>query len=71
MIAFSLLLGARRLLRCMSLDLARLRRADAPCECPLIGVDRKRLADRQNDANDTERTNAFRVAPAVQPRYPR
>jgi hypothetical protein len=30
--------------------LGRLRRADVPCECPLIGVDRKWLADRQNDA---------------------
>jgi hypothetical protein len=36
--------------------LARLRHADVPCECPLIGVDRKWLADRQNDANDPSRT---------------
>ena len=36
--------------------LARLKRADVPCECPLIGVDRKWLADRQNDANDPLRT---------------
>ena len=33
-----------------------LRRADAPSECPLIGVDRKWLADRQTDAIDPERT---------------
>ena len=32
--------------------LARLRRADVPCVCPLIGVNRKWLADGQNDAND-------------------
>ena len=32
--------------------MARLRRADVPCECPLIGVNRKWLADRQNDALD-------------------
>jgi hypothetical protein len=36
--------------------MARLRRADVPCECPLIGVNRKWLADRQNDANDPFRT---------------
>ena len=34
--------------------LGRLRRADVLCECPLIGVDRKSLADRQNDANDPQ-----------------
>jgi hypothetical protein len=28
--------------------------ADVPCECPLIGVDRKWLADRQNDAIEAE-----------------
>jgi hypothetical protein len=39
--------------------LARLRRADAPCEFPLIGVDRKWLADRQNDANDPSETWAL------------
>jgi hypothetical protein len=31
---------------------AHLRRADVPCECRLIGVNRKWFADRQNDAND-------------------
>jgi hypothetical protein len=40
---------------------ARLRRADVPCECPLIGVDRKRLTGRQNDANDPDRTLAHMV----------
>jgi hypothetical protein len=35
-----------------------LRRADVPCECPLIGVDRKWLADRRNDANDPYATSA-------------
>jgi hypothetical protein len=34
---------------------ARLRRADVPCECPLIGVDRKWQADRQSGANDPKR----------------
>ena len=34
-----------------------LRRADAPSECPLIGVDRKWLADRQTDANDPDRSS--------------
>jgi hypothetical protein len=33
-----------------------LRLADLPCEGPLIGVNRKWLADRQNDANDPFRT---------------
>jgi len=32
--------------------LALLRHGDVSCECPLIGVDRKWLTDRQNDAND-------------------
>src|SRR5438034_7954908 len=35
---------------------ARLRRADVPCERPLIGEDRKSLADDQNDANDPSAT---------------
>ena len=38
--------------------LARLRRADVPCVCPLIGVNRKWLADGQNDANDPIETSA-------------
>jgi hypothetical protein len=40
--------------------MARLRRAEVPCECPLIGVDRKGLADRQDDANDPLRTSSGR-----------
>jgi len=31
---------------------APLRHANAPCECPLIGVERKWLAMRQTGAND-------------------
>jgi hypothetical protein len=46
--------------------MARLRRADVPCECPLIGVDRKWLADRQNDAIDPQRKSFhWRAVPAM------
>jgi hypothetical protein len=37
--------------------LARLRHADVPCECPLIGVNRKWLVDRQNDGFDPQETS--------------
>jgi hypothetical protein len=44
------------LLRCMSPEVALLRRADWLRECLFIGVDRKGLADGQSDANDPKRT---------------
>ena len=61
-------------------SLAHLRRADVPCECPLIGVDRKSWADRQNDENGPKRCGAgqgsgvtnplpTRCAMPLQPRY--
>jgi len=37
---------------------ARLRRADVPCECLLIGVELKWAARRQNDEIDPFRTSA-------------
>ena len=36
--------------------MAHLRYADEPCECPLIGADRKWRARGQNDANEPQRT---------------
>jgi hypothetical protein len=58
------LAGARRrgdrmkllLLRCTSPEVASLRHADGPRECPLIGVDRKSLAEGQNGAFDPQQT---------------
>ena len=42
------------LLRCMSLKVARLRPSGLCRERPLIGVDRKWLAEAQNVANDPD-----------------
>jgi hypothetical protein len=42
--------------------LAPLRHADVPCECPLLGVDRKWLVDSQNDAIDPIRSAPGKLA---------